>query len=216
MLIGCNKTFEYIPFCEDQKIEVKKPLCINLSNNSENVVYNSIGDLDPNSVSYVKDGYVIWEKVIEAVFNQEISRHNKEFLSSLDINDDVLWFSNYLPYSIERSEMDYMIITSEDGIFYDKIFLLEFQKGKIDEDHIKRTFMYTRWINETLAYGKLVAQPIIICEKYPKTGCDIINFLDVEEKKFLGENDSESNFKRLLRVYTYIIKNGQMHFERKR
>ena len=44
-----------------------------------------------------------------------------------------------------------------------KILRIELQKGKIDDDHIQRCLLYSKWVNETLAIGSNIVQPILIC-----------------------------------------------------
>lgn len=216
LLIGKNGDSPFVP-CDSQRyINVDNPLCIDLSRTGTNSDVKSLADVNPNDLSYVsKDNNVLYEKVLETVFNQEMSRRNKKFFAPLGINvDEVVWYSNYLPYSIEQSEMDYLIMTSLDGLAINKIFLIEFQKSRIDESHIQRTLIYTKWINETLALGESIAQPILICFNCPDLlNCDNQRKQDLE--KMISLNEEECKTKKM-QVYTYSIENGQMKFERKR
>lgn len=216
LLIGKNANYSFLPNNKSRYINVRSPLHINISNRGKNRKYRSLKDLNPNKLSYVNtDGNVHYEKILETLFNQEMTRRNRDFFRPLGIDvSEVVWFSNYLPYSIEQSEMDYLIMTSLDGLVFDKIFLIEFQKTSIDEPHIQRSLLYTKWINETLALGESIAQPILICFNCPDLlNCDNSRKQNLE--KVISLNEKECKTKKL-QVYTYSIRNGQMNFERKR
>ena len=67
---------------------------------------------------------------MELLFNMVIRNNNKSALSKLNINlDNIFWYANYLPYSIDKSEIDYFIMESSDNVNIDKINVLEFQRG---------------------------------------------------------------------------------------
>ena len=133
--------------------------------------------------------------------------------------DKVIWYSNYLPYSIEQSEMDYVIFQSDDGICINKIFVIELQKNKVDKDHIQRCLIYSKWINETIAIGANVVQPILIC-------FDSYDFINEENNKnsskkkmeelnvFINNTVEEYKVKDL-QIYKYSFE-PDFTFERKR
>ena len=112
------------------------------------------------------------EKTLEGLFNQEIKNKNSIFFERLpfDVNK-IIWFGNYLPYSLDRTEMDYLIICSDDGINPSHAYVIEFKRGdinKIDEDtHFYRAMLYSKWVNENLFNGSSITTPIVICEKCP-------------------------------------------------
>ena len=166
LLIGKNPNYVF----EKQGIIKHTPvpaLQISYSNVGTNKKEKSFTKIYPNSLNYFNDKYQpYFEKIIETVFNQELTNKNKKVFTQIGVDvEKVIWFSNYLPYSIEQSEMDYVIIESEDNMAYTKIFLIEFMKKSIDSSHILRSFMYSMWINDTLALGTSIVQPIVICEK---------------------------------------------------
>ena len=167
LLIGKNPNYQFYPYNSLNIVNVTNPLHISYTNTGSNTVPVSLNSFHPNNLNYFKTtNDVYYEKIIETIFNQEMLNRNRLFFSQIGINSDkVIWYSNYLPYSIEQSEMDYVIIESEDGVNYSKIFVIEFQAKKIDEDHIHRCLMYSKWINETLALGTSLVQPILICPK---------------------------------------------------
>lgn len=165
LLIGKNPGYHFVPFNSVNIIQTVSPLQINYSNTGNNARPASLSALNPNSLNYLNgSGNVHYEKILETIFNQEMLHKNGMFFSQIGVDvNKVIWYSNYLPYSIEQSEMDYVIIESDDGQCYTKIFVVEFQAKKIDEDHIHRCLMYSKWVNETLALGTSMVQPILIC-----------------------------------------------------
>lgn len=215
-----NGQCDYIKPSQDSNEKVNNSLEINLSANTDNPIYKELSDLvHPNTISYVNEEGGLWcEKVLEGIFNQEMRNRNKSFFDVFDIDvEKVVWFSNYLPYSIERSEMDYLIMTSGDGFCIDKIFLIEFQITPIDKDHIKRTLLYTKWINEMLAYGKSITQPILIGSHYPSNSKELPPFINDQEHLFFGRyENSEYVPKKKLLIFSYSIENGKISFSRQR
>lgn len=112
------------------------------------------------------------EKTLEGLFNQEIVNKNSSFFSQLNIDvDKIIWFGNYLPYSLDKTEMDYLIICSEDGINPSHAFVVEFKTGNLNEighdTHFYRAMLYSKWVNENLFNGSSLTKPIIICEECP-------------------------------------------------
>lgn len=200
-----NTDYKYIPFDNERVKCVKKPLQIDYEKTDDNPKVKKLSDFHPNDLSYLwdKSYFVRYEKILETIFNQEMSNRNQKFFKQIGVDvSKVIWFSNYLPYSIERSEMDYVIIQAEEKNVIDKIFLIEFQKNKVDVDHIRRAYMYSRWINETLGYGTNITKPIIVCEKYLKLNKDKSIFkYDIQTNELL--NKYEKNEKQKLEIYTY-------------
>lgn len=164
LLIGKNETYQFYEFNPAHTVSVDRPLEIDYTKSGIPTKPNSLSSIHPNDISYINDGNVHYEKILETIFNQEMSDKNATVFSQIGIDvDKVVWYSNYLPYSIEQSEMDYVVLQSDDGMCINKIFVIELQKGKIDEDHIQRCLLYSKWVNETLAIGANVVQPILIC-----------------------------------------------------
>lgn len=200
-----NENFKFIPFDDKRIKNVEKPLQIDYKKTGENPKVKNLSDFHPNDLSYLWENsyYVRYEKILETIFNQEMSKRNEIFFKQIGVDvNKVIWFSNYLPYSIERSEMDYVIIQAEEKNIIDKIFLIEFQRGKVNINHIRRAYMYSRWINETLGYGTNITKPIIVCEKYIKFKKDkSVHKSDVLIDNVLVEYEKEE--KQKLEIYTY-------------
>ena len=221
LLIGSNPNYSFIPRDDSRIINIPNPLTIDYSQKGNNSPSADIYTMNPNALNFIDNANnVQYEKILETIFNQEMSGRNPEFFSQFGIDvDKVIWFSNYLPYSIEQSEMDYVILESDDNCFLTKIYVIEFIKNSLDESHIKRSLLYSKWINDTLALGACVAQPIIICK-------NSINFIDgetaptrIEKMNRLNEfcETLEREFKvKKLKVYTYDFSGDSPIFSQKR
>ncbi len=164
--------YQYIPY--DDKNIIKKgitPLKIKygkLDNNSAKIDY--LSDFHPNDLSYFKMGdqtiEVRYEKVLEALFNQEMRQKKHRFFDAIGIDvDKVVWYGNYLVYSIDRCEMDYFVMESDDDDIPNKAFVIEFSKNGIDFDHLEKSFKYSKWVKENIFSGSFIVKPILICAK---------------------------------------------------
>ena len=167
LLYGLNPTAKYKRWNRSRIIQVQNPLAITYPTTGANTKPVSLIAFNPNSLHFFDStGNVAFEKVLETIFNQEMTNRNQAFFAPLGITTSkVLWYSNYLPYSVEQSEMDYVVIESEDGINYSKVFVIEFMKTTLDKDHINRCLLYSKWVNDTLCLGANVVNPIIICRE---------------------------------------------------
>jgi len=221
LLIDRNPNYRFIPFISSNLISVKKPLKIDYATCGDNPQVEKLSDFHPNDVPFFwTDHSIKYEKVLETIFNQELSAKNRAFFNQIDVDiDKVIWFSNYLPYSIEQSEMDYLIMESEDNNAISRVLLLEFMRGKIDESHIYRSMMYAKWINETLCYGTQISQPVVICSdcydfingETNKSKIDKANSID----KYIKNCEEKLSTKPLI-VYTYDFSSGSPVFTKKR
>ena len=207
-LANLNPEFTYIPF-SGSTIKVKNELLINLSNTSENPIISSLDELNLTKVSFVdKYGNVRYEKFFELLFNYIIREKNSKILSEFNINlNNIVWYANYLPYSIERKEIDYLIMEASDYHNIDKINVLEFQRGVVDLDHINRCLLYSKWINFKLAKGANLARPIIICENFVKLKPSTLKTIELLEKQY-GTKPLE--------IYSMSFKKDTIKITRKR
>ena len=225
LLVGKNPEFSFVPPDNKRIINIPKEEMLMVDYSLKGV--NSRrkfkrSTLKPNKLKFFGvDGDVRYEKVLETIFNQEMVRRNKRFFDQFGINaSKVIWFSNYLPYSIEQSEMDYLIIEADDGYIPSRVFLIEFMRGMIDKSHIHRCLLYSRWVNDTLALGEPVVQPILICHK----SYDFINRRTATAKRqqkiesineYIEENEREQQTKSL-KVFTYDFSAEKPFFVRMR
>lgn len=218
LLIGKNETYQFYEFDPTHIVNISRPIEIDYTKSGVPVRPDSPSAIHPNDISFINDNNVHYEKILETVLNQEMSARNASIFSQIGIDvKKVVWYSNYLPYSIEQSEMDYVVLQSDDGMC-NKIFVIELQKGKIDEDHIRRCLLYSKWVNETLAIGANVVQPILICfDSY-----DFVNGETHWAKKQCQERieNAINNYVREfsvndLQIYEYSF-NPAINFTRKR
>lgn len=156
--------------------EIVKPLSIDLSLSGDKLQKPSLENLSTYDMyHYVhlnKQRKLHYEKSLEGLFNQEIVYKNATFFKELKIDiDKIMWFGNYLPYSLDATEMDYLIILSEDGFNPSSACVIEFKtKGLEDienDTHFYRSIIYSKWVNENLFNGASITRPIIICEECP-------------------------------------------------
>lgn len=219
LLNGLNPNSTYIPWNPERTVNVENPLRVVLLSCGENNPC-PLNELNPNLLHFFNDeGNVLYEKILETIFNQEMTSRNKDFFKPLGINTDkVIWYSNYLPYSIEQSEMDYVIIESEDGVNYSKIYVVELMKEELDSSHIHRCLLYSKWVNETLCLGSNIVTPIIVCRRS-------VDFINGEPKKQRADKLAKQDLlireteklyaTKSLNIYTYDFSNNPV-FERKR
>lgn len=202
-LINENPDYKFYENCS-KKVKVSNEIKINFKK-YKNKEITKYSELNYNDISYINEnGTVKYEKFMELLFNMIIKDNNKSALSKLNINlDNIFWYANYLPYSIDQSEIDYLIMESSDNVNVDKINLLEFQRGKLNEDHINKALLYSKWINSKLAKGSNLTTPIIICEKF----ADLETIILKKEKLY----DTKS-----LEVYTINLKDGIINIEKRR
>lgn len=203
-LIDKNPSFEYKNY-NNTILQVNNELPVNIINTCNNKTPSRLSDLNLAEISFVnKNGTVKYEKFMELLFNYLIKNNDAETLSKLGINlSNIFWYANYLPYSLERKEIDYLIMEAQDGIIVDKINLIEFQKNTLDVDHINRCLLYSKWINSKLAKGSNLTRPIIICEKFNNLESTIL-----EKEKFYSTKPLE--------IYTINLKNGIINIEKRR
>jgi hypothetical protein len=174
LLIGKNPSFTFNPPNSATIVTVANPLCIDYSlHNTKPTTPRGLATFNPSTTNFFSPNYeLFYEKTLETIFNQEMTARNNAFYSQLGIQvNKVIWYSNYLPYSLEQSEMDYVIYSSEDAFVVNKIHVLEFMIDRIDEDHINRALLYSKWVNDTLGFGASICEPILIC----KSSVDFIN-----------------------------------------
>ena len=221
LLIGNNPDWTYNDFDYSNTISMPNPLIVNYQKCGSNPDTSSIAALDINSVNFFDDGHnVHYEKILETIFNQEATKRNQSFFSQIGIDiNKVSWYCNYLPYSLEQSEMDYVIVESEDGNNISKIFVIEFMTGYLDEDHLHRVCMYSKWVNNTLALGTNFVFPIVIS----KTSVDFINgetskrknekLQSLKNRESADINTYEIN---PVSVYTYDFSSGTPVFIKKK
>lgn len=150
-LINLNQDYEYIEAVTQSQATIGTPITFNRPDKraQNRLLPKTWGEINFNDIPVYKadDSNFIYEKTIEAYFNENIDNSNQ--IKKLFPNT-VTWFANYLPYSLDSSEIDYLVFESIDGINLSKISVLEFQTGALDSDHIRKAFKYGQWVAENL------------------------------------------------------------------
>ena len=162
------------------------------------------------------------EKTLEGLFNQEIVNRNEAFFSQIKIDvKKVIWFGNYLPYSLDATEMDYLIICSDDGVNATKAFVIEFKTKNINDigndTHFYRSIIYSKWVNENLFDGSSITKPIIICEDCPIFAAPINGSEEAVVKYYTSLEKEYKSFNVLpVEIYTISFNDDNPVFSRKR
>ena len=76
-------------------------------------------------------------------------------------------------------------------------------KGTIDEDHIERAFLYSKWVNTALCDNSKLTEPIVISHKIPKK--QKLDYIYEVINKCKAKYDIEK-----FRIYNYVIENNEL------
>lgn len=152
---------------------------------------------------------VKYEKALEGLLNYLFRDHRQDIIGALEIDcSRVVWFANYLPYGLERSEIDYMVMESFDGININRINVIELMSAVIDVDHINRCLQYAKWVTETVANNQNIVRPILICGVKSITSRN--GFLNNNIIQAIIELPQRYGFERI-DIYTYSL-DGEISF----
>lgn len=202
--------YNFIPY--GGEVLVENELDIDFTNEYTNDIPASLEEFDINQVKHKDGKEVHFEKSLEVIMNYLFREKNNDKLGEIDINaDNVVWYANYLPYGLERSEIDYMVIESQDGQNNTRIDVIEFMKGKIDESHIERCLLYSKWVKDSMGKGNNIVRPILICGPTSRLTGTTKVILDLKE--FIRKSEIEADV-RDLDIYTYEMKNDTICFVR--
>ena len=153
---------------------------------------------------------VHFEKALEGILNYLIKTRNSHKLSMLNIPiDNILWYANYLPYGLERSEIDYMIMESVDTVNVNKIDVIELMKSIIDVDHIRRCLQYAKWVSDSITNGKNIVRPILICGSKSLTSTKGFSNTDIQNALTMLPQEYGFNS---VDVYTYELDGTDINF----
>jgi hypothetical protein len=210
-LIGINnRAFSYYPGYE--KKEVDNKLSFNLADEIEKDIPSSLDDYQYEPFKIKKKSEVYYEKALEGILNIWIRDKEKEKLAALDIDiKNIIWYANNLPYGIEQSQMDYMIMESVDGSNINKIDVLELKKDIIDYDHINRCLRYAKWVKETIANENEIVRPILVCGEKSYTSKNGFKNRMIEDA--INQLPSRYGFEGV-DIYTYQVENNTINFKK--
>lgn len=209
-LIDKNPNYKFNFDYKDKLEKISNEVIIDLTQNKNNVAPASLKKFKPNTISYLnEDNSVKYEKFFELLLNWKFREKDASFYKALNINiNNVVWYANYLPYTIGRKEIDYLILEAQDKKIINQFDLIEFKKGTIDKDHIERCLIYAEWLNNNLGKGAKLTQPIILCEKQNRNTLKNINEA--------LENTKLENPDKPLKVYTIQYIDNQWKIEKVR
>lgn len=114
----------------------------------------------------------------------------------------MVWFANYLPYGLERAEMDYMVMESLDGVTINRIDVIELMINIIDVDHINRCLQYAKWVAESVTNNKNIVRPILVCSN--KSMSSRKGFINAEIAKAISNLPKKYGLKGI-DIYTYSM-----------
>lgn len=232
LLIKNNPNYTFIPEDSNRfdQTQSQATLSVDYTKKGEKLnppLVNHIHEYNMNSfVHFDKKGKLHFEKSYEAIFNFEINRKNGQFLKQIGIDDcdDIVWFGNYLPYSLDSTEMDYLIFTSRDKINITGAYVLEFKRDNLplpDKDtHFRRSLQYSKWVDENLLSGANITRPILICEKCPDFNSDKLNEKDKNIVKAYNELEerilTQFNFEKRVSIFASDFSGDAPVFNQKR
>lgn len=157
-----NNCFKYEP--NYQVVDVENELAFDFTRQYDGHIPRQIAEYKFSPISVLDGVAVKYEKSLEGILNCCFRDKNKKTISQLSINiDNVNWYANYLPYGLEGSEIDYMVMESVDGINTSRIDVIELMSGIIDVDHINRCLQYSKWVSSSLTNDNNIVRPILIC-----------------------------------------------------
>lgn len=197
-----NGRYEFI---EPQDIiQVNYEVNINLENEYVDKIPNSLKEFEFNNLFHRVGNKVQYEKSLECIMNFLMRERKKDILREIEINvDEVIWFANYLPYGIEGSEIDYMVMESKDGVVINKIDVIEFMKDGLDVKHIEKCVLYAKWVKDTIAKNNRIVRPIVICGPNSRLESDKIESI---------KTNTEISGIQSLDIYKYEIYNAEIKF----
>ena len=211
-LIAVNDNhYSYNPKFEEIKVE--NELQFDFIKQYSNDVPKSLSKYVYQPLCVLNGTEVQYEKALEGILNLYFRDNNKEILNQLSIDiDKVVWYANYLPYGLERSEIDYLIMESIDGVNISKINVIEFMSGIIDSDHIKRCLQYSKWIVNSLTNDNNIVRPILICGS--KSISSSKGFENEEIKNAIKSFPRDNGFQSF-DIYTYECSKDGIIFTKK-
>lgn len=201
-LIDANKS-KYRFIKDYSALKVENEISIDFVNECNTDIPNKLSDYIYRPIKVKLGKEVRYEKALEGILNYLFRNKCIGKLSKLDIDcNNVIWFANYLPYGLERSEIDYMVMESIDGTTVNCIDVIELMSGIIDIDHIRRCMQYSRWVASSISNDKNIIRPILICSE--KTREARRGFKDKKIKKAIKNIPKEYGFSKI-ELYTYEI-----------
>ena len=192
-------------------ISVDNELMFDFDTTENSVIPKSLREYAYAPLQFKNKYEVQYEKALEGVLNYLLREKRSDIISGLNIQcENVIWYANYLPYGLERSEIDYMIMESIDGTNINQIDVIELMSGVIDDDHIRRCLQYAKWVSESITNAQNIVRPILICGIKSLTSKNGV--LSSTIKNSLVNRPKEYGFENI-DIYTYSLEK-EINFER--
>ena len=200
-LIDANE--EYIYHNDYTIVDVDNEVLFDMKNDFESMILNRLQEYEYHPLKIKKGSGVQYEKALEGVLNYLFREQRQDIIGSLGIDcKNVVWFANYLPYGLERAEMDYMVMESLDGVTINRIDVIELMINIIDVDHINRCLQYAKWVAESVTNNKNIVRPILICSN--KSMSSGKGFINAEIAQAIADLPKSYGFKGI-DIYTYSM-----------
>lgn len=209
-LVDVNDSYCY--YKDYDVVDVKKELLFDFEEEFKVKLPASISKYNYKPFAIRAGKEVKYEKALEGMLNYLFREKVDEQIAALKIDvDNVVWYANYLPYGLERSEIDYMVMESYDKANINKIDVIELMSKVLDEDHIRRCLQYSKWVGSSVSNGMNIVRPILICgEKSRKSK----NGLKSDKiRHAINELPVQYGFKNI-EIFTYTIEGGKIFFEK--
>lgn len=209
-LIDANDSYRY---CKDYNVvDVKKEILFDLEEEFRVKLPASISNYNYKPFAIRVGKEVKYEKALEGILNYLFRERSDEQITALGIDvENVVWYANYLPYGLERSEIDYMVMESDDKSNVNRIDVIELMSKVVDEDHIRRCLQYSKWVGSSVSNGMNIIRPILICGDKSRKSKNGLNSDKI--RRAISELPEKYGFKNI-EIFTYIIEEGEISFEK--
>ena len=210
-LIDVNDDYNY--YDDYSVVDVENELKFDFEHEFNNDIPDRLSDYNYAPFRVLKGNNVQYEKALEGVLNCCLRDKDYKTVKQLGIDaNKVVWYANYLPYGLERSEIDYMIMESQDGVNISRIDVIELMSDIIDKDHIRRCLQYAKWVASSLTNEKNIVRPILVCGEKSITSKNGFSSEDIRKSLELYPNEYGFDS---LDVYTYSGQNKGIIFKKK-
>ncbi len=210
-LIAANDEYEYNG--DYTAIDVENEVSFDYEHQYNRDIPSRLEDYSYAPIRILDGSNVHYEKALEGVLNNCFRNRDNETIDALEINvDKVVWYANYLPYGLERSEIDYMVMESDDGTNISRIDVIELMSNIIDQDHINRCLQYAKWVASSLTNDKNIVRPILVCGEKSITSKN--GFSNEEIKEAINNLPEKYGFEDI-DIYTYSGSEKGIEFTKK-
>jgi len=149
------------PGDDSNKISINK----RLDQTAEGCKPDTIQDVSLDDIPFVSGKKFRTEKALEAWLMENFDKNNSDLIDVFGPREEIEWFTNYVPYGMEGSNIDALSYHERDGITY-KISVVELKRTK-KEGVVDQVMGYSRWVSKYLADDDdFMVQPIVIANDF--------------------------------------------------